>query len=227
MEKLIYMIDRPKPYDIESFRQKLLTATVETIRATGGHTISIHVADLDDEVNAVAPGRLMGPWTDFGAKVSFWLDSEHLRGAIESYLQQQFPGISGYLVTEAIWQQPTTKDWENGERRPGVSFIGCLGKSPAMTDEQFFKHWEQHSYDSAKLLPLRTSYTRHTVVRRLTEGAPAYRGLILEHIPSLEIFTDDALLWDLSVAKEINKHTMEMMDFNLFLSGVTSEYHFD
>ena len=101
-----------------------------------------------------------------------------------------------------------------------------IGKKPSLTDNEFFKIWEQHSHNSFRLHPYRQSYSRHTVARCLTADAPNYRGIILEHFPDMEVFVDDQKFFNVSEAMQINKFALSMIDETCFISGGVSEYHF-
>lgn len=225
MEKIFYLLGRPDPEHISGFHRVLLNQSIDDIRSIGGQRITIHLADQDDQIQARAPKRLLGPWENFGAAVSFWVSSEHARTALEEKLQLLTNTVHGYLVTEAVWQE---SEWrgEDGERRPGVCLLGGIGKKPSLTDNEFFKIWEQHSHNSFRLHPYRQSYSRHTVARCLTDDAPNYRGIILEHFPDMEVFVDDHKFFNVSEAMQINKFALSMIDETCFISGGVSEYHF-
>ncbi len=225
MEKIFYLLGRPGNEQLAGFHQALLNDVVRDIHSVGGQQIAIHLADQDDQIRSRAPQRILGPWETFGGALSFWLPSEHRRKAVEKQLRTLTDTVHGYLVTEAVWQE---MEWQghDGERRPGVCLLGCIGKKPDLTDDEYFAIWEQHSHNSFRLHPCRQSYSRHTVARSLTEGAPGYRGIILEHFPDMEVFTDDQKFFDVKEAMQINRFALSMIDESCFISGGVSEYHF-
>lgn len=227
MEKLMYLLGRPADASPKELHEALEADVLERIRRLGGSKICLQIADLDEPIAASNPERLLGEWDSIGAIVGFWLDSEHRRAEIEAGLRALAPSVDGYLVCEGVWQAEDEVVFD-GSRRPGISQMGGLRPPPGMDDDAFFAHWEDHSRYSFDVHPLRDAYTRNTVVRRLTEGAPGYRALVLEHFPSLESFCDDALFFtdDAAAKKRINRHVVEMIDFSLFFSGGMSEYNY-
>ncbi len=74
--------------------------------------------------------------------------------------------------------------------------------------------------------PQRQSYTRHSVVRPLTQNAPALDGIVFEHFPSREVFSDDSAFFDLEVAQRTAEHTLQMIDLESLISNGFSEYRF-
>ena len=227
MEKLIYILQKPSRHEQSGVFEQLATESVQALERLGANRICLQLADLDEQIAGLNKERLIGAWDQIGAFVSFWLDSEHQRTRIEEVLLEAAPIVGGYLVTEAEWQAEDVFE-RDGSRRAGISQIGGLKPPASMSTEHFFRHWQEHSQYSFELHPLRDAYTRHTVVRALTEHAPAYRAIVLEHFPSLELFCDDAQFFgkDPQRIGEIQKHTMEMIDFKLFFSGATSEFNF-
>lgn len=225
MEKVYYLLGRPAEAQLAAFHQALLSDVISTIRAIGGQQITVHLTDLDDEIQARSAQRIIGPWDEFGGALSFWLPSEHLRKVVEEQLKTLTDTVSGYLVTEAVWQE---REWQgqDGERRPGVCLLGGIGKQPGLTDHEFFRIWEQHSHNSFDLHPFRQSYSRHTVARQLSEGAPNYQGIILEQFPDMDVFTDNEKFYNIKEAKRINDFALTMIDRDCFFSGGVSEYHF-
>lgn len=224
----MYLIGRPSLSTTAALHSFLKSEAVNLIRGVGGARICVRLADLDEEIRALNPGRLMGKWSEIGAILSFWIDSEHLRSEVESALQEIAPKLAGYLVTEAVWQAEGEEVLFDGSRRSGISQMGGLSPPASMNDDQFFNHWEEHSRLSFVIHPLRDAYTRHTVVRALTQDAPPYRALVLEHFPSIDIFCDDAKFntGDVAARDEINRHVSEMIDFRQFFSGAMSEYNY-
>ncbi len=225
MEKVFYLLGRPASEQLAGFHHALLNEVISTIHSVGGKQITVHLVDQDDEIKSRAPQRILGPWDAFGGAISFWLPTEHLRKPVEDQLKELTDTVNGYLVTEAVWQE---MEWagQSGERRPGVCLLGCIGKKPELTDDEYFAIWEQHSHNSFKLHPFRQSYSRHTVARRLTPAAPGYRGIILEHFPDMDVFTDDQKFFNVQEAMRINEFALTMIDTSCFISGGVSEYHF-
>ncbi len=227
MEKLIYFLQRPSDVAEDDFRNSLLSPLVAELRELGASTITINIADLNDAIERDAPGRLMGPWQEVSAVVSFWHDTLDERAPIETCLKHDSASITGYLVTESV-VQPFEREWEEGVRRPGVTQFGANGKPEGVSDEAFYHNWQVlHSAQSFALHPLRWSYVRNAVARPLTPNAPTYRAIVSEHFRSLEDFTDDSRYFGSREAlDELIEHMPGFCDLgNMFSLGM-SEYHF-
>lgn len=227
MEKFIYFIGPPDTGSIEDLKSKLLNDAISTLRSQGASNITLNIADLNEQVNAAAPGRMIGPWQDIAAAVSFWHNCLDQRGPIENYLQTLGSSLTGYLVTESI-PQTFDCDWEGGARRPGVTQFGANGKPANVSDEEFYHNWQvDHSTLSFDLHPLRWSYVRNAVARPLTENAPAYRAIVLEHFRDIDIFTDDSKYFGSpEVVQAMIEEIPGFCDINLMFSVPTSEYFF-
>ena len=227
MEKLIYSLDRPSDVTIGSFKRSLLGPVLSDLRMHRACDITINVADLNDEIQQTAPGRLMGPWQKISAAVAFWHANLDERGPIEACLEQHSASITGYLVTESL-VQPFEPEWAEGERRPGITQFGANGKPDDVSDEAFYHNWQVlHSAQSFDLHPLRWSYVRNAVARPLTPDAPRYRAIVSEHFHTLEDFTDDARYFGSDKAlAEMIEHMPGFCDLeNMFSLGM-SEYFF-
>lgn len=227
MEKLIYFLKRPEAVAMHDFASSLLGDGITAIREHGGSTITVNLAEFNDLVQEQAPGRLMGPWQDVSAVVSLWLDTLDDRGPIEDSLRSGGTSITGYLVTESV-VQPFQANWGEGERRPGITQFGAIGKPAGVSDEDFYYNWQVlHSAQSFDLHPLRWSYVRNAVARPLTPDAPTYRALVAEHFRTLEDFTDDARYFGSPEAvQEMIEHMPGFCDIgNMFSLGM-SEYFF-
>ena len=87
MEKFIYFLGPKEGQAIESLRATLLGEAVQELRANGASNITFNIADINEEVSAAAPGRMIGPWQDMAAAVAFWHECLDHRAPIEDYLQ--------------------------------------------------------------------------------------------------------------------------------------------
>ena len=227
MEKMIYFLSRKHDQDAETFRHYLLETVAGELRTAGARQITLNVADMNDQLQADAPGRLLGPWQDVGAAVSLWHDTIDERAGIEASLSAVSASITGYLVTESV-VQPFEREWEYGERRPGVTQFGANGKPEGVTDEAFYHNWQVlHSAQSFDLHPLRWSYVRNAVARPLTPDAPPYRAIVQEHFRTREDFTDDSRYFGSNEAlQEMIEHMPGFCDLNCMFSVGMSEYAF-
>lgn len=199
MEKLIYLLGRgpegareasapgaPVPPDVP-LRDALL-GSAEALFAAGARACTVTAADLDDPLL----GELFQTDADglLSATVSVWVDCLDNRGDIESVLGGLAPRTAGYLATESVPRDYTSRVWADGERSPGVALVTAFAQPERLDDESFFRFWHgSHTPLSLEIHPL-TRYIRNTLVRPLTEGAPPYRALVSESVESLEIAAD-------------------------------------
>lgn len=224
MEKLIYLLDRAAtPGTLKHF---LLNDGLEGLRGAQASEITINIANLDSDVADVAPQRIAGHWSDLGAAVSLWTNSVDRHGDYLSVLAQTGCTIHAYLVTESV-PQPCADSWAEDERRPGVTQFTAHGKPDAVSEADFYRNWTEHTELSFKLHPDRWSYVRNAVARPLTENAPPYRALVLEHFRTLEDFTDeDRYFGDPAIVQQMYEELPGFCDFNTMVTGPMSEYYF-
>lgn len=227
MEKSIYFLSKGDDIEFSEFSAGLRGPILERLRDSGASQITLNIADLNEQISATSPGRLLGPWQHTSAVVSLWHDCIDRREPIERALIELSSHLDGYLVTESI-PQSYVPEWEGGERRPGVTQFGANGKPDHVTDAEFYHNWQVlHSTSSFDLHPLRWSYVRNAVARPLTEGAPAYRAIVSEHFRELGDFTDDSRYFGSEQAVQtMLEEVPGFCDFNLMLSLGMSEYYF-
>ena len=168
----------------------------------------------------------MGPWQDVAAVVAFWHANLDERAPIEACLDTLSAAITGYLVTESV-VQPFELEWQDSERRPGITQFGANGIPEGVSDEAFYHDWQVlHSAQSFELHPLRWSYVRNAVARPLTPNAPTYRAIVSEHFRNLEDFTDDARYFGSQASlEEMIAHMPGFWDLgNMFSLGMSECY---
>jgi len=228
MEKMIYLLSKHEKQPLEDFKSALLGPLIDELRSCGASRITVNIADLNDTIQADAPGRLIGAWQDVSAAVAVWHDCLDQRGPIEANLERISASTTGYLVTESV-PQSFSPDWEGGDRRPGVTQFGANAKPENVSDEEFYHNWQVvHSASSFELHPKRWSYVRNAVARPLTKNAPTYRAVVSEHFRELEDFTHDSRYF----GSEAALHTMieeipGFCDLNNMFSLAMSEYYFE
>lgn len=224
MEKLMYLLDRGNTPG--SLQQNLSTDLVPALKAIGAENIVINIAELDEAVSASAPQRIAGKWHELGAVVSLWLDCVDEHPQVEKILARSGCQLAGFLVTESI-PQPCEQSWKAGERRPGVTQFTAHGKPEGISEADFYRNWREHTELSFRLHPGRWSYVRNAVARTLTDDAPAYRALVLEHFKTLEDFTDESRYFgDPAVVQQMYEELPGFCDFGLMITGPMSEIAF-
>ena len=224
MEKLIYLLDRATTAG--TLKHFLLGDGLKALRAAQARQFTINIANLDNDVVETAPQRIAGGWDELGGVVSLWTDSVDRHPVFAEALAQVGCEVQGYLVTESI-PQPCALDWPEGERRPGVTQFTAHGKPEAISETEFYRNWADHTALSFALHPDRWSYVRNAVARPLTENAPPYRALVLEHFRSLQDFIDeDRYFGDPAIVQQMYEELPGFCDFNTMVTGPMSEYYF-
>jgi hypothetical protein len=227
VEKLVYLLHKAETAPVPAtFTAQFIHDVIPRLKAAGARNILFTPCDLNEQMRAAAPARLMGNWESLAGAVHFWLDTLDTRTTIEPLLRAVAPTISGYLVTESVVQQ-AKRTWRDGERRPGVTQLAVITKAPGISDDEFYHNWQTlHSPFSFRLHPLRTEYVRNAVARVLTPGAAPYRIIVLEQWQELRDFTDDARYFGSpEVVREMHAEA-PYGDFAGMLVGPTSEYAF-
>ncbi len=225
MEKIIYLIELGQDSDIEVLKAATAGPVADAAGSAGGRVTTLHLADLNDWIASECPTRQIGDASRVSALLSAWLPSAHLAAPITEALQSCSQQLHAYVVAEAVWQAEE-QAYGGGQLRPGVSFVTCLNRNPALDDAAFYRHWDEHAVDSSSLHPLRQSYIRHAVVRPLTDNAPHFDGIVFEQFPSRAVFADDQQFYDAEFAQQIAEHMMAMIDLQSLCSNGFSEYRF-
>jgi hypothetical protein len=227
VEKLVYLLNKDPETSGDAVGHAVIERLVPALRSHGAYRILVNTADLTERIAREAPARIGGPWNGLGAVVSFWLDNLDARTKIEPEIAGLSASYAGYLVTESV-VQPYQRSWVDGERRAGVTLFSALGKPAAATEEEFYYWWQvRHSASSFRLHPRRWSYIRNAVARPLTQGAPAYRAIVLEHFRDLAEFTDDSLLFGGEAAlAEMYEELPHFCDADTMITGPMGEYSF-
>lgn len=224
MEKLVYLLDRGSSPG--TLQQSLSKDIAPALQKAGARNIVLNIADLDGTVSSSAPQRIAGNWQDAGAVVSLWVDSVDCHKQLETILATSGCHLDGYLVTESV-PQNCEQNWGHAERRPGVTQFTAHGKPEAISEADFYQNWREHTELSFALHPLRWSYIRNAVVRPLTNKAPAYRALVMEHFKTLEDFTDESRYFgDPAVVQKMYEELAGFCDFESIMTGPMSEYHY-
>ena len=165
------------PATIETLLPQLASSPV-----VRGATVHVEAAGYDSLRHGSGDRLLTG-------LLSLWVDS--YQDLDLTALRVHPPAAHAYLVSESV-PQPygDAFTWAEGERSPGLSMVTLLDKPPAAPEQDFYRAWHGlHRLTTAECHPF-TSYVRNEVVRPLSDGAPAYRGIVTESAPDVEDFTD-------------------------------------
>lgn len=222
MEKLVYLLRRPRAQPVEEFREELLGDTARLIEASGSRGLTLNVADIDEIPEGV---HMSDPEEELGASFSIWLDTLDTRGPIEERLRSVSDGIAGYLVAESMAREYADRDWPDGARSPGVTLTAVFPKREDLSDESFFAHWHgSHTPLSLEMHPL-SRYVRNTIVRGITPGAPRYLAHVEERVRVIEDLTDPLRFYgSLKGQQEARDDTARFCDMDQMHTALMSEY---
>ncbi|PXX01636.1 EthD domain-containing protein [Mycolicibacterium moriokaense] len=178
MEKVVYVATRSAD-DAAPDAAAILTDAREVFAANRFRGVSVHLPRRDveverDRVRGTVLTQMSGGAAvpRLVAVVSLWVDcADDLLGA-EQFLAGFSHEVSGYAVTEAVsrwWAGP------DGPPTQGVNAVTLMRRNPAMTQDQFLRHWAQvHMPISLRYHP-QWRYIRNAVVRTVVgdkERAP-------------------------------------------------------
>lgn len=228
MEKLIYVLEGGSA-PLEERRARLTETAVPAARGVGASQLALLVPDLTDELLERAPARIQGAFERVAAVFECWLPNLDDRAAVEEALRAASgdAALWGYLVTESTVQACPHSPAE-GKRVPGVTQFAINDKPADVSLEEFYRAWQEaHSPRTFALHPLRESYIRNAVARRLTAEAPQYLAIVYERFPSMGVFTDDArYAGERAAIREVFRNLPSFWEPSTAIVGALSEYRF-
>jgi hypothetical protein len=216
MEKLAYLLwTDDAASGADAFRDRLLASLPDALSQHGASRLKVSVTDSDvaEGVNlhlgAHAPDAL----------VTFWLECCQDRHSAEAVLEAVSGRTAGYLVVESSPLRVDTPAGGIGKRMPGFSLVGCIEPAEGVSQADFVGTWERVHRDVAIETQSTFSYIRNEVVRPLTEGAPAWGGVVEEGFPSEALSNPQAFYDAVGDEAKYRKNLKLMMEScNAFLS---------
>ncbi len=223
MEKLIYLLWAPEGTEPDQTRKVLLEECAPELIRRGAVKLSMNIDDSDSDV----PPPLPPPpgETSLSAEVSLWLECLDERRPFEEVLAGVNARMAGYLVTESLYtdyggnRHSGPRTWPDGERSPGVLAVTLIEQPARLTYEEWIERWHGTQSPVSERIQPRARYVRNAVVRPLTEGAPAYKGIVDEAWPSAKHVTDPMLFYLAEGSEERMKANIKTMleSVNAFL----------
>lgn len=189
MEKLVYLVWKRDGDAIEAFRDRLLGDVGAQVLAAGALALTVNVSDLRQQIGK-GSSQYLGEGKSIAASVSLWIDCLDQRGPLEEALRAIAGRVDGYLVTESMPLRCPDRDWADGTRSPGVTLWTAFPKPERLSDEAFFERWHGHHTPLSFAIHPLWAYTRNTVARVLTPGAPPHRAIVEERVRTLEDLVD-------------------------------------
>jgi len=218
MEKVVYLLwGAADPVGGDELRDRLLTDTSPELLALGarGLTVNVH-----DSAAAEAPSPSPPPEGEPAplAQVSVWLDSYDKRAGVDEALAAHGLDVSGYLVTESLYDDYGTtphagpRTWPDGERSPGVLTVALVHRPADLHPDQWIERWHGTQSPASGRLQPRTRYVRNHVHRGITPDAPQIDGIVEEGWPSPEHVADPMLFFNAEGdPARMQAHVEEMM----------------
>ena len=139
MEKLAYLLrgNGKRIDETTAIHSVLLNEVAAAMQQLGAYNIAINIADVTEQVRQQNDARIMGNMESIIAEVEFWMDCYKLRTDIEKLLSPHCDQLHGYLVTESVVQH-SDRQWQDGERRPGITQLCVFDKGEKRKEENFF-----------------------------------------------------------------------------------------
>lgn len=217
MEKLVHLLwGDLDPAAGDVLRMRLLSEIAPELLGLGVRALTVNV---HDSAAAEAPSPVAPPPGEpvHVAEVSCWVDSYDRRGPIEAALGRTGLDLSGYLVTESLYDDYGTtphagpRTWPDGERSPGVLTVALIHRPPGLAYDEWIERWHgTQSPVSGELQP-RARYVRNEVVRSITPDAPEVHGIVEEAWPSAAHVADPMLFFNGGGDRQRLKANIERM----------------
>lgn len=187
MEKLCYVLWKPRGISGDAFRDALLDQAAPALLAGRATGLSLLVADSTAE--AVQKARITRMEDPIAGMLSVWLDCVDDRATVEAALAPHAARVAGYLVTESVPRRNRTHPAALGERTPGVTMFTCIERPERLAYDEWISIWHGSHTPLAMEIQCTYRYVRNVVARPLTPDAPRWQGLVEEGFPS-EAVTD-------------------------------------
>ncbi len=147
----------------------------------------------DAHVEARLAARITRLDPTLSAVISFWLDDVDTRAELEPALAHGAAQLAGYSVLESVALPNTTRVAPAGERTPGVNMIACIAPKAGQAYDEWLEHWLGEHRRVALETQATYAYVRNVVVRALTPGAPAWKGIVEEGFDAAAV--GDPMAW--------------------------------
>ena len=213
MEKIIHALWRDPGADPATIEKTLIGDVAPALLDLGVHGLRV----LTEEPAAKA--MRFGANDDGGlltASVGVWVDSIDEHQPVLDALAAAGCTTHAFLVTESVPLAYADRSWPEGTRSPGVALLTLFHKRDGLSDEEFYANWHGVQTPlSFELHPI-TLYMRNSIARALTPGAPAFRGIVEETVPTLEDLLDFDRFYsaggDADELRRRMEHSMEVHD---------------
>ena len=219
VEKLVYVLWRNESETAEAWRDHLLGPVASELDAAGVRGLQVNVAD-DEVAAAIIRVATLDPPMD--GVVSVWVDTamDEARREIEDVLHRVSRRVAGYLVTESEPLRNTARRAPAGRRTDGFANIAFLRRPERFSPEEWLAAWQNGQTPVAIATQSTFGYTQNVVVRAVTDGAPAFAGIVEELFPP-EAMTDLHVFFDAAGDDEKLNANMAAMNESTSRFGAT------
>lgn len=200
MIKLVYLLWTPEGMTPEERRLRLVEGAAPLLLDSPGvRGLSMHIDDDRARVKApVPPPRRSEP---VRGAVSVWLDDMEQRWPIEDELRSRGFELAGYEVEGSVYTEyggsphAAPRSWGPGERSPGIVTLNLLRRPKRLEPEEWKRRWFERMSPVSEAIQPRARYVRNVVTSLVTEGAPAWDGVVMEAWPTPEHLTRKRLFY--------------------------------
>ena len=236
MEKLQYFVWLPEGTSRSEVGSLMIDEVAPALLSTDLLGLTFDLDDLDADIPSPVPAP--AGEHEPAALVSVWVDCYDRRGAIERILGDAAVRVEGYQVLESLYADygrsrwATARDWPDGQRSPGLLTVARFEQLEGNDFEEWLRFWHDHQSPMSESIQPRCRYVRNLVVRGLSPGLPAWRGIVEEAWPSAEHITDPMLFYCAEgdpVQMHANittmlEHVTKLMDLTTMRSQTMSEW---
>jgi hypothetical protein len=178
VEKIIVIVRADRPDD--DWCAQLRTRVADELLDTGLPGLTVNVRDTPVRDSLMTLTTLDPP---VAAVVSLWTQQyygDQIRTAVK-LLAAVGDSVHAYLVTESVPMPPPPS--EPGHRTDGLANIALLRRPENLDEATWLHRWHINHTPVAIDTQSTLGYTQNTVVRPLTQDAPAIAGIVEELFP--------------------------------------------
>lgn len=165
------------PQSDQQWCERLRSRVADELLALGLPGLTVNVRDDAVRESLMTLTTLDPPVV---AVVSLWVQQyygEQVARALE-ILAAECVSVAAYLVTESVPMSPPATGV--GERTDGLANIALLRRPPELDEATWLHRWHVNHTSVAIETQDTFGYTQNTVVRALTDDAPAIDGIVEE-----------------------------------------------
>jgi 3beta-hydroxy-Delta5-steroid dehydrogenase / steroid Delta-isomerase len=187
LEKIVYLLWAPRDKNRNWNRTKLLDLAPRLLKS-GAKKLVFQIADEEARMRSPAPKMYRDRPLDALADV--WVDSIQEGMVLQEAFSAAGFKVAGYLVDESIYcdyggnQHSTTRDWPDGQRSPGIVAVTLMQRPGRLSKTEWIRRWYGRMSPVSEKIQPRARYVRNLVVAPLSQGGPAFDGIVEEAWPS-------------------------------------------